>query len=74
MGAARTARLSARILGDEAGMPIVRMPVLMPAIIGRAALSTDDARWGYNHLILQAAADATSARVAKLSDGGFRNV
>ena len=62
-----TKRLLARLLGDEAGMQIVMMALLMPAVLGLAALGTDGARLGYNALILQAAADATAASVAKLS-------
>jgi hypothetical protein len=61
-----------RLLADEAGMQIVMMALIMPAVLGLAALPTGGARFGYNHLILQAA--ATAAIVAKLSEGGLGNV
>jgi hypothetical protein len=67
-GARMRLRLLARLLGDEAGMQVVIMALAMPAVLGLAALGTDGARFGYNHLILQAAADATAASVAKLSE------
>ena len=57
-----------RLLGDEAGMQIIIMALLLPVAIGTAALATDGALWGYSHLNLQAAADATAASVVKLSE------
>ena len=58
-----TKRLLARLLGDEAGMQIIIMALLLPFAIGTAALATDGALWGYSHLNLQAAADSAAVSV-----------
>ena len=55
-------------------MQIIIMALLLPFAIGSAALATDGALWGYSHLILQAAAAATAAMVANLSEDGLGNV
>jgi hypothetical protein len=58
-----TKRLLARLLGDEAGMQIIIMALLLPVAIGTAALATNGAFWGYSHLNVQAAADSAAASV-----------
>ncbi len=63
-------RLLVRLLRDEAGSYIVYMTILMPVLIGVAALGSEGGWWLYTHQTLQDAADAAAySGAVALSNG-----
>lgn len=56
--------LLTRLIRDQAGIQLILVAVLMPVLIGIAALAVDLGLWGYNQLTLQAAANSAAASAA----------
>ena len=59
-------QLLSRLFRDDSGSQIILVTLLMPVIIGLAALATDGANLAYIHLNLQAAADTAALSAEKL--------
>ncbi len=59
--------LLSRLFCDDAGSQIILVTLLIPAILGLAALATDGANLAYIHLNLQAAADTAALSAKKLA-------
>ena len=66
-----TARLLARLIRDQRGSQLVLITLMIPPIIGLSALAVDGGVLAYDHMTLQAAADAAAASaVQRYQQGG----
>lgn len=63
-GHARSHRLLARLLRDEAGSWLISMTLVLPVLIGVAGLGTEGGLVFYQHRTLQSAADAAAYSAA----------
>ena len=61
---ARSHRLLARLLHDEAGSWLISMTIMLPVLIGVAGLGTEGGMLFYQHRSLQSAADAAAYNAA----------
>jgi Flp pilus assembly protein TadG len=64
--AGRLRRLLARLLRDDCGSQIVLIALLVPVLVGAAALTVDGGVWGYDQLTLQSAADSAAISAARV--------
>ena len=62
---ARSRKLMTRLLRDESGIQLVLVSLVLPIMIGIAAIGTEGGLLAYSHLVLQGTADSAAVSVAR---------